>query len=146
MTRIWLTVFGVCIILVLTGFGHNAQAGGIILYELGTPDVGRAAAGWAARADDGATLFTNPAGMSRLSGNNLLVGGQLIYGNFGFKPNENTTVQGNDGGNPVGWLPGGSVFYTHEFSPRWSAGLGVFSYFGLAAEYDPALPLERVPS
>ena len=28
----------------------TAQAGGLYLYELGTPDVGAAAAGWAARA------------------------------------------------------------------------------------------------
>jgi len=43
-----------------------------MLDELGTPDVGRASAGWAARADDAATVFTNPAGMSRLSGKQLL--------------------------------------------------------------------------
>ena len=44
----------------------SAQAGGLYLYELGTPDVGAAAAGWAARAQDAATAFTNPAG--RVSG------------------------------------------------------------------------------
>ena len=55
------------------GIVRDAEAGGIILYELGTPDVGRASAGWAARAGDAATLFTNPAGMSRLPGQELLV-------------------------------------------------------------------------
>jgi long-subunit fatty acid transport protein len=44
----------------------STQAGGLYLYELGTPDVGTAAAGWAARAQDAATVFTNPAG--RVSG------------------------------------------------------------------------------
>jgi len=118
------------------GVGRNAEAGGIILYELGTPDVGRASAGWAARASDAATLFANPAGMSRLPGKELLVGGQMTYGQFGFKPNENTAVSGNDGGNPVGWLPGGSVFYTQQLGSGWNVGIGAFSYFGLAAEYD----------
>jgi long-chain fatty acid transport protein len=124
------------LIAALTGDVHDARAGGIILYELGTPDVGRASAGWAARAGDAATLFTNPAGMSRMPSQELLVGGQLIYGNYKFNSNNNTTVNGNDGGNAVGLLPGGSVFYTHELPSGFSAGIGAFSYFGLAAEYD----------
>ena len=86
-----------CLVVGATGVDRDAEAGGIILYELGTPDVGRASAGWAARAGDAATVFTNPAGMSRLPGNDLLVGGQLTYGQFGFKPNENTP----SGGSPV---------------------------------------------
>jgi long-chain fatty acid transport protein len=120
----------------VNGVDRDAVAGGVILYELGTPDVGRASSGWAARAGDAATRFTNRAGMSRLRGKELLGGGQLTYGQFGFEPNQNTTVTGNDGGNAVGWLPGGSVFYTHEIGSGWNAGIGAFSYFGLAAEYD----------
>ena len=115
---------------------HPARAGGIFLYEQGTREVGLAAAGWAARAGDAATLFTNPAGMSRLHDQQLMVSGQLFYGDFGFHPNENTTVQGNDGGNPVGLFASGSIFYVHEFSPKWSAGVGLFSYFGLSSDYE----------
>ena len=136
MTRGSLLVVIACLTVAVSGIGHDAAASGIILYELGTPDLGRASAGWAARADDAATIFTNPAGMSRLPDQQLLVGVQPVYGQFGFKPDENTTVEGNDGGNPIGWMPGGSVFYTHQLSSHWSAGIGAFSYFGLAAEYD----------
>ena len=39
------------------------------LYEVGTADVGLAAAGYAARAQDASTVLTNPAGMTRLDGN-----------------------------------------------------------------------------
>jgi long-chain fatty acid transport protein len=35
----------------------SSYAGGIILYEQGTYDVGLASAGWAARGQDAATLF-----------------------------------------------------------------------------------------
>ena len=35
----------------------STEAGGIQLYEIGTPDVGLASAGWAARAQDASTLF-----------------------------------------------------------------------------------------
>ncbi len=114
----------------------DAGAGGIILYEIGTPDLGRASAGWSARANDAATLFKNPAGMSRLPGHNLQVGLQGMNGQFGFKPDNNTMVDGNDGGNPVGWIPGASVFYTHELPSGWNIGIGAFSYFGLATKYD----------
>ena len=43
----------------------KAAAGGISLYEVGTADVGLAAAGYTARAQDASTVFTNPAGMTR---------------------------------------------------------------------------------
>lgn len=55
-----------------------AQAGGLSLYEIATSDVGLASAGWAARAQDPATLLKNPAGMSRLEGNQFQAGAQLL--------------------------------------------------------------------
>ena len=45
-----------------------AQAGGLFLYEVGPSDVGYAAAGNAARAEEPSTLLFNPAGMTRLPG------------------------------------------------------------------------------
>jgi long-chain fatty acid transport protein len=56
----------------------SAFAGGIQLYEIGTPDVGLASAGWAARAQDASTLFKNPAGMSLLSGLQIESGIQRV--------------------------------------------------------------------
>ncbi len=38
----------------------TAQAGGLLLYEFGTSEPGLAAAGYAARAQDASTAFTNP--------------------------------------------------------------------------------------
>jgi long-chain fatty acid transport protein len=129
-------VAAIGLVVMMAGLVHDAMAGGIILYELGTPDVGRASAGWAARANDAATVFTNPAGMARIPGKQLLVGGQLTYGHLPFEKNSNTTVEGVNSGTPVGWLPGGSVFYTHELPSGWNLGIGAFSYFGLATKYD----------
>ena len=48
--------------------GAPASAGGLLLYEIGTEDVGLASAGYTARAQDASTVFTNPAGMTRLEG------------------------------------------------------------------------------
>ena len=72
--------FGICAAL----FSGTVSAGGISLYEVGTADVGLASAGYTARAQDAATVFTNPAGMTRLDGDQLLVSGQFLYGDVGF--------------------------------------------------------------
>jgi long-chain fatty acid transport protein len=116
----------------------SAMAGGLELYELGTPDVGLASAGYAARADDASTVFKNPAGMSRLDGSQLQGGLQAMYGSVSFTPDANTSARlGTDGGgNAIGWLPGGSLFFTQELSEKWAVGFGALSYFGLADAYN----------
>jgi long-chain fatty acid transport protein len=117
---------------------QSLQAGGIILYELATPDLGLASAGYAARADDASTLFKNPAGMSRLEDAQLQTGLQALYGSVSFSPNASTSpALGTDGGgNALGWLPGASLFVVEPLGDRWRVGLGVLSYFGLASSYD----------
>ena len=125
--------YGVLLGVLLAG---TAQAGGIFLYEIGSSDVGYASAGWAARADAPSTLFTNPAGMTRLDGIQVEVAGELVYGSLTFAPNSATTVIGNNGGNAIGVLPNGSLFAT--FAP-WSdfrVGFGVVSNFGAAEKWN----------
>jgi long-chain fatty acid transport protein len=41
-----------CVVLLAVSSGGQAWAGGIMLYQFGSPDVGLAAAGYAARAQD----------------------------------------------------------------------------------------------
>src|SRR5512135_2244894 len=72
-----------------------ARAGGLTMYEIGTPDTGYASAGYAARANDPGTILTNPAGMTRLEGTQFLIGGHLLYGYANFSPDINTTVVGS---------------------------------------------------
>jgi long-chain fatty acid transport protein len=114
-----------------------ALAGGIVLYEAGTPDVGLASAGWAARAEDAATILTNPAGMTRLKKNDLMLGMQALYADIGFTPNSLTDVPGGggNGGNPVGWFPGGGIFYVHPTTDRLRLGVAVTGNFGLGLDY-----------
>jgi long-chain fatty acid transport protein len=114
----------------------SAYAGGIGLYEFGSPDVGLAAAGYAARAQDASTVFTNPAGMSRLQKSQILGGLQGTYGNLKFSPGANTTTPGNDGGNSIGFMPGGSLFVVQKLNKDLAVGFGALSYFGLASTYD----------
>jgi long-chain fatty acid transport protein len=116
----------------------SSRGGGISLYEIATPDVGLAAAGYAARADDASTLFKNPAGMNRLNETQLQTGLQALYGSVSFTPDANTSARlgTDDGGNAVGWLPGASLFVVAPLGEKWRIGLGTLSYFGLAEEYN----------
>ncbi len=122
------------------GLAHPALAGGIGLYEIATADLGLAAAGYAARAQDASTLFTNPAGMSRLTEAEFTGGVQLLYGNveFSVDPDRTSPLLRNDGGggNALGALPAASAFFVQPLSDKVAVGLGTFSYFGLMEDYD----------
>lgn len=122
--------------LLLLASSSLALAGGVILYEVGTPDVGFATAGWAARAEDAATILTNPAGMTRLEKNDLMLGIQALYADLRFTPNADTTTTGGNGGNPVGLFPGGGFFYVNPTTDRLRLGVAVTGNFGLGMDYD----------
>jgi long-chain fatty acid transport protein len=113
-----------------------ALAGGFFLYELGTPDVGLASAGYAARAQDASTVFTNPAGMTMLDDSQLLAGVQPIYTHLVFAPDASTTTRGTDGGNALVPLPAGSFFFVYSFNHRLKFGFASCDYFGGALEYN----------
>jgi len=112
-----------------------AHGGGLFLYEVGSPDVGYAAAGNAARAEEPSTLLFNPAGMTRLEGTQVQGGLQGLYGQLQFAPNQSTTTSGSNGGNAIGLFPGGSAFVTHALSDDFRVGFGVYSNFGLAEKW-----------
>lgn len=116
----------------------NAHAGGISLYEVGTRDVGLAAAGYAARAQDAATVLTNPAGMTRLDGDRLMLGAQVLRSELGLAIGEGTSpaLGAGDGGNPIGWFPGGGVFYSRSLSSDLRLGVAVTGNFGASVKYD----------
>jgi long-chain fatty acid transport protein len=124
------------VLLVLGGPG-SARAGGILLYETGTPDMFTAGAGWAARAQDAATVLTNPAGMARIQGGDFLLGAGALYGDVRFTPGAGTSVSGGDGGVAVGWFPNGGAYYARGVSERWWFGMAATGNFGLAESYDP---------
>ena len=79
-------------LMVLAASGAQpASAGGLLLYEFGAAEVGLAAAGYAARAQDASTAFTNPAGMTRLEGTQALAGGQFMWFNNRFSVGDGTS-------------------------------------------------------
>jgi long-chain fatty acid transport protein len=97
--------------------------------------VGLAAAGYAARAQDASTAFTNPAGMTRLDRPEIQVGVQPMYMNLKFSPNSSTTNTGSNG-DASAWIPAGSMFYVQPVSKDLAFGFGVFGNFGLSMKYE----------
>jgi long-chain fatty acid transport protein len=125
---------GVLAALLLPGM---ARAAGLLLYEMGTPDLGTASAGRAALAKDAATVFGNPAGMTSLDRTQALVGLQAVYADLRFdRDKDATTVAGGNGGNAAGWAPGGSLYGVHVLTEDLRLGLWHGSYFGAELKYN----------
>jgi long-chain fatty acid transport protein len=127
-----------CAVALVAGPTH---AGGLIAYEVGTADVGLASAGYGARAQDASTVFTNPAGMTRLSGTQVLGAGQLLWANTKFSIGSGTSAAlgGNDGGYTVGsdgWFLGGGGFVSYSVSPELKLGFALTGNTGAPLEYD----------
>ncbi|WP_077048978.1 OmpP1/FadL family transporter [Pseudomonas sp. KK4] len=115
---------------------QQAHAGGIMLYEIATDNVGLANAGAAARAQGPSTIASNPAGMSYLPGTQITAGLQMLYGDIKFNRDDDTNVSGSGSGNALDPMAGGSFFISHELDDHWSVGFGQYGDFGLAVNYD----------
>lgn len=109
-------------------------AGGAFVYEIGSPDLGLASAGWSARADDPSTVFTNPAGMTRLKRPQLQIGIEPIYNRLKFQPNSKTSIKGSNG-NASAWIPAGSFFLTAPVNENVNIGIGTVGYWGSSINY-----------
>jgi long-chain fatty acid transport protein len=119
----------------------QAAAGGLSVYEVGTADVGLASAGYGARAQDASTVLTNPAGMTRLQGRQVLLSGQVLWANTEFSAGSGTSpLLGSEEGGRVlgsdGWFLGGGGFMSYSLSPDLKLGLALAGNFGSPLEYD----------
>jgi len=113
-----------------------ASAGGLGIYEVGTPDLGTAAAGRAALAQDASTAWGNPAGMTRLDGTHLLFGLQPLIVTTEFDTGAGSTTPGTDGGNAGGFVPAGGIYAVYSILPELKVGGSLNSYVGGTLNYD----------
>ncbi|MFA6971305.1 MAG: OmpP1/FadL family transporter [Gallionella sp.] len=126
-------------LLVMAG---GATASGFALIEQSGSGLGNAFAGSAASAEDASTIFYNPAGMSRLSGRQIVVLGNAITPSAKFSNTASTIPAPGFVAAPVGRDAGGTTivpgaYFSWELDPKWSAGIGLGAPFGLKTEYDP---------
>lgn len=125
-------------LLVMAG---SAAASGFALIEQSGSGLGNAFAGGAASAEDASTIFFNPAGMSRLSGKQVVVVAHAITPSAKFSDSGTSATAGafakNGNGGDAGGLalvPNG--FFVMDINPQARFGLGISAPFGLQTQYD----------
>ena len=122
----------------LTAFGLGASvshAGGFALIEQGVKGLGNAYAGAAASAEDASTIFFNPAGMTLLDGNQVLVGLHIIQPSTKFTDN-GSSAGGSDGGDAADLAVIPNLFLVADINDEVKLGLGISVPFGLGTNYD----------
>lgn len=103
-------------------FAAPAFAGGLYINEFATPAMGTAGAGDGALANDASTAFHNPAGMTRLDRNHLMLGLGFLSADVQFAPDSSTPIPGTDGGDQGGGAPILATYYVHSVSDRLKIG------------------------
>jgi len=104
-------------------------------------DINRSGAGGAAAAEDATTVFTNPAGLSRLSGQHWVFASKIYLSSSNFENQGSVDAIGNpisggNGGDGGGTTFVPEVYYSNNFTENWTFGIGVNTPFGLSTEYD----------
>jgi long-chain fatty acid transport protein len=115
---------------------HVSLAGGLYLNEFATPSMGTASAGAEAVATDASTAFHNPAGMTRLDGNQFMFGAGAGYSSVHFDRATDTPESGGSGGDAGGWVPLSSTHYVHGLSENWRFGFSMYTLSGALLDYD----------
>ncbi|MEX1012793.1 MAG: outer membrane protein transport protein, partial [Waddliaceae bacterium] len=101
-------------------------------------------AGAGTSAYDASVLYFNPAGMTKICGNQLVSGMHFIFpssefennGSFQFLPPPNTPLTGGDGGNAGKFAAVPHFYAVSNWNDCVSYGIGINSPFGLATVYD----------
>ncbi len=132
-------------VLILAISSGSARGAGFAVVEQGVRGLGNAYAGGAASAEDATTIFFNPAGLTRLSGQQVIANAHLIMPSADFN-NEGSThmlqaktgvplLGGNGGdGGEARVVP--NLYYSNKFTDRLAAGIGINALFSLASNYD----------
>jgi long-chain fatty acid transport protein len=118
--------------------GH-AWGAAFALQENSGSGLGNAFAGGAAGAEDASTIWSNPAGMSRLASPQAAVAVHLITPSIKFSngSSENAALQplGNSDGDAGNLNVVPNLYLSMPINSQWSVGLGINSPFGLVTEW-----------
>lgn len=125
--------------LVTTG---SAAGAGYAIVEQSVKRLGTAYAGGTAAADDASTVFYNPAGLTHLTGTQVVAGMHLVLPSARFEDQGSTDFTGGpfgggDGGDAGALIAVPNLYFSRKISDSIHLGMGVFSPFGLSTQYDP---------
>jgi long-chain fatty acid transport protein len=128
----------------LAGSANSTSAAGFALIEQSASGLGNAFAGGGASAEDASTIFFNPAGMTYLPDNQLVVVAHAIrpsaeFSNDGSHRSPLTgglATPGGDGGEAGGWALVPNIYFAKSINDNVRLGLGINAPFGLKTDYD----------
>lgn len=119
--------------------GHALSAG-FALQESSGSGVGNAFSGGAAAAEDASTIWSNPAGMSKLDRMQMVLGLDIVTPSFKFRDGGSAAAAfqplggtGGDAGS-VNYVP--NAYFAVPINKQFSFGVGMSAPFGLVTEYD----------
>ncbi|KMT56778.1 OmpP1/FadL family transporter [Pseudomonas fildesensis] len=110
-------------------------ASGFALNEQSVSGMGTGFAGRSSSADDASTVYGNPAGMSRLNGQQITGGVAAIDASTDIK-DASGRPSGSNKGDMVPFTAVPFGFYTNKLDDQWAIGFGVYAPFGLVTDYE----------
>lgn len=120
--------------------GGQASGAGFALQENSGSAMGNAFAGGAAAAEDASTLWSNPAGMSRLASPEVSLAVHFITPSFKFQDNGSVPAAfqplGGTGGDAGSLNVVPNLYVAVPIDRQWSVGVGINAPFGLVTKYD----------
>lgn len=116
--------FGLCA-------SQNAYSSGFAIYTQGASALGQADS-VVAHTDSPSSVFFNPALINKLEGTQVESGTTLIFPSREFK----SDIAGENDETKDRMFYPSTVYVTHKFNEKISAGLGIFTPFGLATTWD----------
>lgn len=119
----------------------GALAAGYAVGQESVAGMGLAHAGGAAAANDLSTVFSNPAGMTRIKGRRVTLGGALILPTVEFGEQNSTLFDGTPTSGGEGGEGGQNVLIPHLYGVYTTAsgvkiGFAINSPFGLVTNYE----------
>ncbi|MGE5517217.1 MAG: OmpP1/FadL family transporter [Bacteroidota bacterium] len=126
-------------LMAVLGTAGEAAASGFQLREQSSEGLGNAFAGATAKAYNLSTVFYNPAGMTRLEGNQVAGSATLIMPQAHFSGTNTlgaTQTRGGDGGDAINDAAVGAVYGMWDARPDLKFGIAVTAPFGLRSDYE----------
>jgi len=134
-------VTGLVVIISLITTVSSAFCSGFALIEQSASGLGTAYSGGAAAAEDATTVFTNPAAMTLLKGQQIsgvlhVIMPSATYNNGTAKNAAGAPFSGGNGGEAglTGFIP--NFYYVAKLNKDLAIGFGMNTPFGLATKYD----------
>lgn len=122
---------------IFAGVSQESHAGGLYINEFATPSMGTAGAGAEAWANDASTGFAlhNPAGMTRLEGNQVSLGFGIGKADAEFDADPGTPFGPGNGGNAGSLIPLLGSHGVLSLTEDLKVGMSVFSLAGASLDY-----------